>query len=74
MKAVEKQVWAKVDELRKEGKLPIPTEEDLADEPTALANSQYRLDFDETDEEPVYNEDIKKQMLTEKAKNHLIVY
>lgn len=65
IKTVEKRVWAKVDELRKEGKLPIPTEEDLADEPTALANSQYRLDFDETDEEPVYTEDIKKQMLTE---------
>jgi hypothetical protein len=65
MKAVEKRVWAKVAELRKEGKLPDWTEEDLADEPTALANSQYRLEFDETDEEPVYTEDIKKQMLTE---------
>ena len=37
-----KRVWEKVKELREEGKLPIPTEEDLADEPTALANSQYR--------------------------------
>jgi len=65
MKVVEKRVWAKVAELRKEGKLPEFTEEDFADEPTALANSQYRLEFDETDEEPVYTEDIKKQMLTE---------
>jgi hypothetical protein len=37
-------VWEKVKELREEGKLPIPTEEDLADEPTALANSKYRLE------------------------------
>lgn len=34
-------VWEKVDRLRKEGKLPPITEEDL-DEPTALANSGYR--------------------------------
>lgn len=34
-------VWEKVDQLRKEGKLPPITEEDL-DEPTALANSGYR--------------------------------
>ena len=37
-------IWEKVKELREEGKLPIPTEEDLADEPTALANSKYRLE------------------------------
>jgi ABC-type multidrug transport system fused ATPase/permease subunit len=43
-------VWEKVNELRKEGKLPEITEEDLADEPTALANSQYREDiYDEKD-------------------------
>jgi hypothetical protein len=32
-----KRVWEKVDELRKEGKLPETTEEDLENEPTALA-------------------------------------
>jgi hypothetical protein len=37
-----KKVWGKVDELRKAGKLPEITEEDLEDEPTALSNSQYR--------------------------------
>jgi hypothetical protein len=37
-----KKVWEKVDELRKAGKLPEITEEDLEDEPTALSNSQYR--------------------------------
>jgi hypothetical protein len=63
-------VWEKVAELRKEGKLPEFTEEDLADEPTALANSQYRLEFDETDEETVYTEDTKKQMLTEIMNNN----
>jgi hypothetical protein len=40
-----KKVWKKVDELRKEGKLPKITEEDLANEPTALANSQYREEY-----------------------------
>lgn len=35
-------VWKKVEELKKEGKLPELTEEDIKDEPTALANSQYR--------------------------------
>lgn len=32
-----KKVWEKVDELREEGKLPEITEEDLTEEPTALA-------------------------------------
>ena len=35
-------VWEKVKELKKEGKLPQWTEEDIKDEPTALSNSQYR--------------------------------
>ena len=35
-------VWEKVKELKKEGKLSEPTEEDIKDETTALANSQYR--------------------------------
>jgi len=43
-------VWEKVKDLREEGKLPIITEEDLIDEPTALANSQYRVE--EVDETP----------------------
>ncbi|CAB4173772.1 hypothetical protein UFOVP1247_320 [uncultured Caudovirales phage] len=47
-----KRVWEKVKELREEGKLPIPTEEDLADEPTALANSQYR------NEEPMIEDNV----------------
>jgi hypothetical protein len=38
-----KRVWEGVDRLRAEGKLPPPpTPEEMADEPTALANSGYR--------------------------------
>ena len=43
-KKEEKRIWKKVKELRKKGLLPLPTEEDIKDEPTALANSQYRLE------------------------------
>lgn len=46
---VSNRVWDKVAELRKEGKLPETTEEDIIDEPTALANSQYRNEEYETD-------------------------
>ena len=42
-------VWEKVKELKKEGKLTEPTEEDLEEEPTALANSQYRNEVEEED-------------------------
>jgi hypothetical protein len=37
-----KRVWDIVSKLKKEGKLPEPTKEDIDEEPTALANSQYR--------------------------------
>ena len=40
-------VWEKVKELKKEGKLTEPTEEDIKDEPTALANSKYRNEIHE---------------------------
>ena len=42
-----KKVWEKVKELKKGGKLTEPTEEDKEDEPSALANSQYREEWDE---------------------------
>jgi hypothetical protein len=48
-------VWEKVNELREEGKLTNPTKEDLEDEPTALANSQYR-------EEDVYDQEDLEEM------------
>ena len=40
-------VSEKVKELKKEGKLTEPTEEDIKDEPTALANSKYRNEIEE---------------------------
>jgi len=52
-----KRVWEKVDELHKEGKLPEITEEDLADEPTALANSGYINFYDEDDDFLIENDD-----------------
>ena len=50
-KKEEKRIWKKVKELRKKGLLPLPTEEDIKDEPTALANSQYRLNHNKDAEE-----------------------
>lgn len=41
-KKEEKHIWKKVNELRKKGLLPLPTEEDIKNEPSSLANSQYR--------------------------------
>jgi len=48
-----KKVWKKVNELREEGKLPEPpTEEDLLEEPTALAFTPYEIEEEiETPEE-----------------------
>ena len=41
---VANRVWEKVSELREEGKLPEITEEDLVDEPTALAFTPYEVE------------------------------
>lgn len=41
-----KRVWDTVRELREEGLLETPSIEDIENEPTALANSEYRLDDD----------------------------
>ena len=46
MKEVQDRVWAIVKRLREEGKLPDWSDEDFEDEPSALANSQYRLQND----------------------------
>lgn len=48
-------VWENVKELKKEGKLTEPTEEEIKNEPTVLANSQYRDKIEEhnsDDEQP----------------------
>ena len=62
LKEEAQKVWEKVAELREEGKLsPLPTEEELKDEPTALANSQYREMASE--EEPI--DDFEEESLIE---------
>ena len=51
-----KKVWKKVNELREEGKLPEPpTEEELLEEPTALAFTPYEIeeDIETPDELPI---------------------
>lgn len=66
LKEEAQKVWEKVAELREEGKLsPLPTEEELKDEPTALANSQYRemVSEEEYDEEPI--DDFEEESLIE---------
>jgi hypothetical protein len=65
-------VWDKVKELREEGKLPPPpTEEELLEEPTALAFTPYDIEEEDTPEEmedtiPTQNED--------EVKNKRLVY
>lgn len=52
-------IWEKVDQLKKEGKLPPDlTEEELADEPTALAFTPYYEDEEEEVEEVEDLEDL----------------
>ena len=42
----EQGIWDRVNQLKKEGKLgPEPTEEEKRDEPSSLANSQYRNEY-----------------------------
>jgi len=53
MKEVQDRVWAKVDELRKEGKLPNISDGDLADEPSALAFTPYADEVDEIIEDSI---------------------
>ena len=49
-------VWETVARLKEEGVFPEATAEELADEPTALANSKYRLE--ETDDIPPIEESV----------------
>ena len=63
-----KKVWDKVEELREEGKLPNPTEEDIENEPTALANSGH-INFYDNDEDYFVGEEILTELvLDEKPK------
>lgn len=60
-------IWDKVNELKKEGKLPPdPTDEEMAEEPTALANSQYRNEYISEDaffSQHAYTEDDKRRVV-----------
>jgi hypothetical protein len=57
-----KKVWEKVNELREEGKLPpSPTEEELVEEPTALAFTPYEIDETlETPEETLITDGLEE--------------
>ena len=52
-----KKVWNKVRELREEGKLPTPTQEDLEDEPTALAFTPYVVEEESPIVETFFSEE-----------------
>jgi hypothetical protein len=58
-----KEIWDRVNQLRKEGKLPEWTEEEIMDEPTALANSQYRLEEESIEDEKILSDDIVETYL-----------
>jgi hypothetical protein len=55
-------VWEKVNELKEEGKLPLPpTEEELEEEPTALAFTSYEIEEDlETPEETLISDGLEE--------------
>lgn len=55
-------VWEKVNELKEEGKLPLPpTEEELEEEPTALAFTSYEIEEDlETPEERLISDGLEE--------------
>jgi hypothetical protein len=62
-KEIQKKVFNKVEELRKEGKLPEINEYDDKNEPSALANSQYRLEETiEEEEKPTENFGIQENI------------
>ena len=56
-----KRIFDRITSLRGEGKLNVPTQEEIENEPTALSNSQYR---NEEIVEPEYtNEEIELKKL-----------
>lgn len=64
---VAKKVWEKVDELREEGKLPEINEDDLVDEPTALAYTPDEHFYDDTTEDVLVDEETND--ITEETDN-----
>jgi hypothetical protein len=57
----EKEIWDRVAKLKKEGQLsPEPLEEEIVEEPTALANSQYRNEYPIEEEKQNILQEIQK--------------
>jgi hypothetical protein len=53
---LQKEVWGRVNRLREEGKLPIPTQEDIGNEPSALAFTPYHVEpIDDEDDVSVWD-------------------
>lgn len=65
-----KRTWEGVKKMREEGKLYTPTEEDLEDEPTALAFTHYEIEDDYTDED---NEEEVTEQFVEVAEQEEII-
>ena len=65
-----KRVWEGVKKMREEGKLYTPTQEDLEDEPTALAFTHYEIEDDYTDED---NEEEVIEQFVEVAEQEEII-
>ena len=67
-------VWEKVNQLKEEGKLPPPpTEEELAEEPTALAFTPYEIEEDlETPEETLISDGLEEvnEIVEEETQEH----
>lgn len=55
-----KRVWDRIEKLREEGKLPTPTQEDIENEPTALAFTPYKVEPEYTEVEEDNTELIQK--------------
>jgi len=55
-----KRVWDRIEKLREEGKLPTPTQEDIENEPTALAFTPYKVEPEYTEVEDDNTELIQK--------------
>lgn len=65
-----KRVWEGVKKMREEGKLYTPTQEDLEDEPTALAFTHYEIEEDYTNED---NEEEVIEQFVEVAEQEEII-
>jgi hypothetical protein len=68
---VAKRVWKKVDELREAGLLPEITQEDIENEPTALANSGYRERAEMAEMEKIEEEIIEEEITEDEIQEEI---